>query len=279
MSDDIPIGSPPAPPGRHAAPSGWYPDPVDPARERYWDGWQWSRSTRPAAGGGPAHGTDAPGSGGFGHPSGPAPGPHQGAYPPGGASSHTGKATTTADGVPLAGWGSRAGAAIIDAIITTILSMIAGLPLLRRMGSRFSTLLAETYRAAQEGRAAPTVTADQLMSTQDQLFLGLIIVAVGLVYSALFWRWRGQTPGDMIVGIKVVHAQRGTDRTPLAWTQVVVRSILWVVPQFSLCFVLFVVLNCLFPLWQPNRQAIHDLAARTQVVRPPRGASPPTGPR
>ena len=47
---DIPIGSPPVPPGRHAAPGGWYPDPVDPAQERYWDGWQWSRNTRPRAG-------------------------------------------------------------------------------------------------------------------------------------------------------------------------------------------------------------------------------------
>src|SRR4028118_1050230 len=45
---DIPVGSPPVPPGRHAAPGGWYADPVDPARERYWDGWQWSRNTRPS---------------------------------------------------------------------------------------------------------------------------------------------------------------------------------------------------------------------------------------
>ena len=47
---DIPVGSPPAPPGRHAAPGGWYPDPVNAAQERYWDGWQWSRNTRPRAG-------------------------------------------------------------------------------------------------------------------------------------------------------------------------------------------------------------------------------------
>ena len=47
---DIPVGSPPVPPGRHAAPGGWYPDPVDPAQERYWDGWQWSRNTRPREG-------------------------------------------------------------------------------------------------------------------------------------------------------------------------------------------------------------------------------------
>ena len=25
--------------------------------------------------------------------------------------------------------------------------------------------------------------------------------------------------------------------------------------------------DCLFPLWQPKRQALHDLAAKTQVIR------------
>src|SRR6478736_5390805 len=44
---DIPVGSPVPPPGRHAAPGGWYPDPIDASQERYWDGWQWSRTTRP----------------------------------------------------------------------------------------------------------------------------------------------------------------------------------------------------------------------------------------
>ncbi|WP_198672010.1 DUF2510 domain-containing protein, partial [Desertihabitans aurantiacus] len=59
---EIPVGSPQPPPGRHAAPGGWYPDPVDQRRERWWDGWQWSRDVRerqaPVApvrsGGGPA---------------------------------------------------------------------------------------------------------------------------------------------------------------------------------------------------------------------------------
>ena len=56
---DIPVGSPPVPPGRHAAPGGWYADPVDPARERYWDGWQWSRNTRPREGQAPPYAAPA----------------------------------------------------------------------------------------------------------------------------------------------------------------------------------------------------------------------------
>lgn len=32
-----------------STPAGWYPDPQDPARERYWDGSAWSEATQPAA--------------------------------------------------------------------------------------------------------------------------------------------------------------------------------------------------------------------------------------
>ncbi|RYZ25411.1 MAG: DUF2510 domain-containing protein, partial [Propionibacteriaceae bacterium] len=93
---DIPVGSPPAPPGRHAAPGGWYPDPLDLARERYWDGWQWSRTTResevpPAYRQAPV----APAG-----PTGPAPGPY-GQTPPWAAGQPAvpaRQAATTADG-------------------------------------------------------------------------------------------------------------------------------------------------------------------------------------
>src|SRR5215210_4105633 len=104
---DIPVGSPPVPPGRHAAPGGWYADPVDPARERYWDGWQWSRNTRPREA--------AP----YIPPTaiGPPPGNFaQAGYPvPPRYLSH--QAVATADGVRLAGWWWRALAAILDNVI------------------------------------------------------------------------------------------------------------------------------------------------------------------
>jgi hypothetical protein len=33
----------------HANPPGWYPDPHDPATQRYWDGAQWTESRAPGA--------------------------------------------------------------------------------------------------------------------------------------------------------------------------------------------------------------------------------------
>jgi hypothetical protein len=34
-------------------PAGWYPDPQNPAQQRYWDGTAWSEATQPAPFGGP----------------------------------------------------------------------------------------------------------------------------------------------------------------------------------------------------------------------------------
>src|SRR5215218_9164881 len=117
---EIPRGSPPVPPGRHAAPSGWYADPIDAGQERYWDGWQWSRNTRAR------EGTAAPGQGPAGHPPQPGLSANPGysqypGYPQQGPSQpwtgqptagRPGQATLTADGVPLAGWWWRALSAI-----------------------------------------------------------------------------------------------------------------------------------------------------------------------
>lgn len=45
-------GSEPAGLAQPSTPAGWYPDPGDPTRQRYWDGTQWTDSTAPAFGNG-----------------------------------------------------------------------------------------------------------------------------------------------------------------------------------------------------------------------------------
>ena len=140
---DIPVGSPPAPPGRHAAPTGWYPDPVNSAQERYWDGWQWSRNTRPRA--------DLPG-GGYGqapYASYPAPNVTR---PPGYAAPRMGsvQATMTADGVPLASWWWRVLAVLIDSLITTAIVTVITFPVWR-------SLYASDGQLLQRRHGCPTV--------------------------------------------------------------------------------------------------------------------------
>jgi hypothetical protein len=45
MSEQITGYTPGQPAG---APAGWYPDPEDPARMRWWDGWAWTAAQEPA---------------------------------------------------------------------------------------------------------------------------------------------------------------------------------------------------------------------------------------
>jgi len=94
-----------------------------------------------------------------------------------------------------------------------------------------------------------------------------------LVYEIGFLTWRGATPGRMIVGISV-RLRDAAGPPPLA--AVVKRtavkeggSILGAVPflaAVSPLFSLFSLIDDLWPLWDPKKQAIHDKVAATNVV-------------
>jgi uncharacterized RDD family membrane protein YckC len=289
---DIPVGSPPVPPGRHAAPGGWYADPVDPARERYWDGWQWSRNTRPresqpppTAGGrptgyappspagppGPAPGSGYPGPA----PGGYAPGPTPGGYaPPPGYPVAPGygyppvPVPATADGVPLAGWWWRVLAMVIDIVLLSTVVTILAAPVWLPIYEAFAAYFQAVVEAAQAGAAAPPVMdPNQLVPVRAQVILTALSVGLGLVYHAGFLRWKGATPGKLTCRLRVVPVDQGRHPGPLGWGAVITRAAIWVLPGISSLLALFTVVDALFPLWQPKRQALHDLAAKTQVVR------------
>ena len=279
---DIPVGSPPVPPGRHAAPGGWYADPVDPARERYWDGWQWSRNTRPresppppyaAAAGAAPPGYPAAGPTGY---SAPAPGggypgsyQQQPGYPPAPVYGYpAGPVAVTADGVPLAGWWWRVLATVIDYILLTTVVVIVAAPVWLPIYEAFAAYLEAVIEAAQAGAAAPPVMEpNQLVPVRAQVVLTAVSVGLGMLYHATFLRWKGATLGKLACRLRVVPVDRGLDPGPLSWNAVIIRASVWVLPGISSLLALFTVVDVLFPLWQPKRQALHDLAAKTQVVR------------
>jgi uncharacterized RDD family membrane protein YckC len=247
------------PPGRHAAPGGWYADPVDPARERYWDGWQWSRNTRPRDVA--PYPPPVP-------PGGPPPGyPAQAGYPV--QPSYPGyPVATTADGVRLAGWWWRALAAVLDNLFISIVATVVTFPIWQRMYTAFTGYLEAILDAQQSGGPPPTLDATDLFPLRDQMIFTAVTVGLGMLYHVSFLRWKGATPGKLICGLRVVPVDRGRDRGPLPWSTVGIRSAIWVLPGVNALLALFTLLDVLFPLWQPKRQALHDLAARTQVVRP-----------
>jgi uncharacterized RDD family membrane protein YckC len=54
----------------------------------------------------------------------------------------------------------------------------------------------------------------------------------------------------------------------LPWNSILIRSAIWVLPSINSFLSLITVVDVLFPLWHPKRQALHDMAAKTQVIRP-----------
>ena len=88
----------------------------------------------------------------------------------------------------------------------------------------------------------------------------VLCVVVSIAYPICFWRWRGQTPGKMAAGIRVVRI----DGSPLGWRAAAMRFLGYLVNWLTL--------GVLF-LWvaaDDRKRGIHDRMAGTCVVRLPR---------
>lgn len=175
--------------------------------------------------------------------------------------------TYTADGVPLASWWWRVLAVLIDAVIVGAIAALPSAGIYARVFRQVGLVLEEASRAAQTGQPYSMPSATDMISTSDQLALNLIAVAVGLIYHVLFVRFKGATPGKMACRLRVVPTDVGRHTGMLPWGTSVIRALIWVLPKAFSLLSLFRLLDALFPLWHPKRQALHDMAAKTQVVK------------
>ena len=132
-----------------------------------------------------------------------------------------------------AGFVTRLGAAVIDTAILLL-------------GIQGSAWFITTWERALR-RFAPPVDLAQL------LLLGAPLVTV--VYEVAFWRWRGQTPGKWLFGIRVIPIGGGTVGVGRGLLRLL-GYLLSALP-FYLGF-----------LWilGPERRGFHDRLARTEVV-------------
>lgn len=186
MSDN-PADSSANPP---VVPAGWYPDPADQSRERYWEGRQWTEHTRapqaPPSWGQPygqqAYGQGQPYGQSYGQPGqrqqeygqdqpygqqgygpqgyGQQP-PQQGDYSflqksaPNQASAWGQQARrigpTTEDGVPLAGWWMRLIAYAIDAILLGVVTSLVTSPLMEPYTIALTQWVDDTTRQILQG--------------------------------------------------------------------------------------------------------------------------------
>jgi uncharacterized RDD family membrane protein YckC len=137
----------------------------------------------------------------------------------------TGEQPTTA--VPLASWGERAAGLLIDLGL-----ILAGIIVLGLLGN---------------------VSA---------FFIYLIVVWYFAGYGWFQWigGTRGQTPGQAVMGLKLVRAD---SQVPIGGPQALIRWLFaWVL---NLCCV-GGVLDYLWPLWDERNQTLHDKAVGSTVL-------------
>lgn len=287
--------------------AGWYDDPEDESRLRYFDGIIWSDRTVPrqtpqrqaAPEGDPDAATRPRGDVGtdvYGRPvsGGPQPGQHPqqqpgwGAPPQGwGAPQHSQQGwggpqqqgwnqqphatqLTTQDGQPLAGYGERAGAYLIDTLVLGLLNLVCA-------GWAWWLFMADYLAYSQDlmgsgqGDAQPP-TFSEAISLMDYRFF-FIAIGISLVISAIynvgFLAARGATPGKLLVGISVRRVDApGRLGVGVSFMRMVLPLALKVLSALTcLLDVVGRAVDLLWPLKDERRQALHDKIAGTQVVK------------
>ena len=269
---------------------GWYKDPVDPTTQRYWDGEGWLGAAIPAdatppAGPPPENEQPAPlppppvptpaPPPAVAQPVTPAwpgpPEPWRGGYP--GAHAPGRAALPRPHGLLLAGVGSRFVARMVDVLAVLVLCVIANAWLAVQFWRGFEPYFTEVVRRAMAGDRSTDGLPTPAESTGTLIFMMLLATtAVWFAYEVPGSANSGQTLGKRLLGIKVVRLESedrlGFGRAFRRWGRLGLPTLLW-----YCCGVGFLlqVIDCLFvAIDRPLRQALHDKAANTVVVRVPR---------
>lgn len=90
----------------------------------------------------------------------------------------------------------------------------------------------------------------------------IILAVAGIVkvaYFVGFWTWRGQTPGKMVLGIKVIR----TDSSPITLGHAFLRYLGYIVSAIILY------IGFIWIAFDSRKQGIHDKIADTYVVKLP----------
>jgi uncharacterized RDD family membrane protein YckC len=161
-------------------------------------------------------------------------------------------------GYQLSSWWRRVGASFVDALI--VVPSSTGLFLL--LGGDAGEFF--------DRNDYPIPDAGQLGVSGSAVLIAL------LYFPAIMKRTNGRTLGKLAVGIRVVR----TDEQPMTFTRAALREVAikyllvgsapFVNPVLSF-------LDGLWPLWDKENRAIHDMLARTRVIRADVERSPAMG--
>jgi uncharacterized RDD family membrane protein YckC len=203
----------------------------------------------------PAPGPQAPAPGPQAPPGYAPPGPESaptygGPVPPGGWQQPIARPESGWAGRPLASWGSRLGAYLIDLLVLLIPVGILGILIVGGLVDSGSSVWA--WLGAS-------------------ILWALVSAVVVLFYAPLLMMRQGerngQTLGKQVVGIRVVRD--GGEPLSFAWAalrEVVIKNLAVSIASTIIPFIPFL-LNFLWPLWDDQNRALHDMAVSTHVVR------------
>jgi uncharacterized RDD family membrane protein YckC len=278
-------------------PAGWYDDPQDASQLRYWDGVVWSEHVSPKIS--PTVGQSTIGlpygvipasarpqsSGSQGAQGAPTVqdgygSPQRGQGEPGGRSPYgqspgqqdlgwQSHPATTPDGVVLSGWWKRVLARILDGIIIGIVALPLTFAPMKQAANIFGDYIQQVMTATQAGSTTmPVQPTAQL--TGPIMQASLITLALYLVYEITFLTRTGATIGRMVVGISVrLRDKAGPPPLVAVLKRTLVKeggNLFGSVPVLGTLASLFGMLDSLWPLWDDEKQAIHDKVAATNVV-------------
>lgn len=278
-------------------PSGWYDDPDSPDQLRYWDGVVWtehvaSKRPTPSAGSSGTYGTQG-GHGSSGPISEPAAGSsaqqwaeyqarqafgeHRGERT--GSSAGFGRDARRRDGTVLAGWWRRVGAFYLDTILVSLVCLPLTWSRYQSLSAQLDQLVEQFANAAATGAVAPQIPPEMM---SDASFIGVVQTVAYILFEVFFLTRRGVTPGRFVTRIRVrrVDADEPLDLATASRRTIVknVSNLLGGVPLVSFFASVFQIVDFGFPLWDKRRQAIHDKAATSEVVRLERTTPQDQGP-
>jgi uncharacterized RDD family membrane protein YckC len=289
-------------------PEGWYPNPADPEQQRWWDGQAWTEHVAVGApmapGAIPPAADAAPAAPGYQQPQPyqptppgyqpyeatppgyqgyqgyqPQQPPQQPAYP--GYANHPGypapvERGVLPDGARVAGWWWRVLARTLDSWLVWIPASLIGLPQWRVIWNTYRTYFDQIQAAADAGQPTPSFQfAQEGAYLRAFLILVIIYAVTSAVYEVLMLKLCSATVGKLICGLRVRPWQQ---RGPLSWRSVCLRVVTFQLPAgIPSVGGIYVLIDELFPLWDSHKQALHDKAAGTAVVKR-RDAEIVTGP-
>jgi uncharacterized RDD family membrane protein YckC len=167
--------------------------------------------------------------------------------PPGGWQAPVAQQQGWAGGVPLAGWGSRVGATLLDWLILLIPVVVL-------------SILIIGIAAGSDTGAIVTGILGFLAYFIASLFYAPLLMARGAQNN-------GQTFGKQIVGIRVVRdVAQPFDMGAAFVRELVVKQLLFgFVGGFF--FSIPTLLDYLWPLWDDENRALHDMVVKSHVVK------------